>query len=431
MPPLFGPSPARKKPIAGRCSVGAVVVLLGLAATPGGAAPWTVEQARARVQEHGRYAAWTDASGARERARGQAALPRNNPFLGYQREQSFGATATGTGATFSGVAENYLWLGHTFDLSFRRGLLEEAGDRRAAAAALHGEARERDALAHVEHLFFLTLAFGERAAAHGRWIDRLQDLAERTRAREAKGDASRYDVLRIERELVLAEQRRSEAQLQRTAALAELAAFLDEEPARLELVGELRPPPPPEAKDLPRPLPARALDEEGRALALEHDAAGRWYLPPVTATAGGKTVFGHQGVAPQVGEVGYLFTVQVPLPTFERGGARRDELVAAQRVAAAEADLEVERVRQRAAAARAVWAQALATLDEHEGRAAVRTADLVQTARAAWAGGELSLLALLEAERTSLDDELAALELRLTARTAQVAWSALTQEANP
>jgi hypothetical protein len=73
-----------------------------------------------------------------------------------------------------------------------------------------------------------------------------------------------------------------------------------------------------------------------------------------------------------------------------------------------------------------MWALALRALAEHDARVAERSEGLVKTARAAWGGGELSLLALLEAERTTLDDELAALELTTTARTAQLAHVALT-----
>jgi outer membrane protein TolC len=409
---------ARKKPIAARYFG---VIALTLLAAPATARTWTLEDAREQVLAAGRYQELLDAAADVERARGRAALLRQNPFIGAQHEHSIGGG-------FSGVAEDYLWLGHTFDLSGRRGALEDAGERRASAARLGGEARRRAALLAFETLFFEVLADERTVRALDAWVARLQELARRTRAREEQGDASRYDVLRLEREIVRAQQEQTRTQVSRSGALAQLATWLDSDPSTMKIVGEVRPGAPPSRGSPPRPLSAHALDEEAKALALEHEATERWYLPPITATAGGKTVFGNPG-APPTAEVGYLLTLQVPLPVFERGDARREELEAARRSAAAEAEAMTHDVRLRAASARAVWERALRALEEHDARVTERSESLVRTARAAWTGGELPLLALLEAERTTLDDELVSIELGRTARAAQLAYATLMMEA--
>lgn len=407
----------RKKPMTHRF----LVVALALAAPTARAATWTAQDAREHVLADDRFVELIEAAGDAERASGRAALPHNNPFLGAQHEQSFGDGWTGT-------TEEFVWVGQTFDLSFRRPLLEEAGERRARAAALSGEARRREALLAFERRFYAALAAQNRTRALDRWVERLDELARRTRVREQQGDASRYDVLRIERELVLARRERARADLARAAALEVVAGWLDDNPETIEVTGELAPETASAAAAAPRPLPALALDAEVEALAREHEAADRWYLPPVTATAGGKTILGNPG-STQTPEVGPLLILQVPLPVFERGDARRAELRAAQRLASARAELLSRAAARRAAAARATWERALAALRTHEEEVAARSEGLVKTARAAWGGGELSLLALLEAERTTLDDELAAIELGALARDAQLTWTALTMEA--
>lgn len=418
--------PVKKKPTTAR------FVLLGgllflLFSSTAFAGTWTLAAAKARLRTEGRFEEIADAAAAQATATGRSALPWSNPFVGYQREQSFGSTATG--GALSGTSEDYLWIGQTFDFSFRRGLLEDAGGQRATAAKLRTEERRRNVLLRFEQLFFQAIASAEREKSFSQWLRRLEELASKTRAREAQGDASRYDVLRIEREMILVAQRREELELHRTAQLAELAAWLEDDEKSIVLDGEVRPGPAPStAAEAPRPLLAQALDEEAGALALEQAASGRWYLPPVTATAGGKTVFSQPTVGPAAVELGYLVTLQVPIPAFNRGGARRDELAAARRMAKAEAAMEIHHVHRRLAASRAVWARALIALDEHRSRASDRAQTLVKTARAAWAGGELSLLALLEAERTRLDDELVAINLSIAARNAQLSYAALTME---
>jgi cobalt-zinc-cadmium efflux system outer membrane protein len=401
-----------KKPVTARFLCLAILLL---GAGPSAAEAWTVERGHAHLLEHGAFAELKEASAARARARGRAALPRNNPFIGYQRE-----------ALFGGDAEDFLWLGGTLDLSLRRGLLEEAGARRATAAELVGDARVRDALLTFDRLFYAALSASERLDAFAAWVSRLDELARRTRAREAQGDASRYDVLRVEREIVKARQARVHAELARVAKRTELAVWLGDSPDALELQGELRPPAAPTAPATPRPLEARALYEEARARDAERDAASRWYLPPITATAGGKTLNGPGGR-----ELGYLFTLQVPIPVLERLDARRAALAADRRVVEVEAHHETHHAATRAAAALAVWRRALGALDERRSRVTERADALVKTARAAWGGGELSLLALLEAERTTLDDKLADIALKEAARDAQLTHAALTTEGPP
>lgn len=380
---------------------------------------WTLDAAVQKALASAGFDELSRASAARERAEGAATLPMNNPFLGYQREQSFGLGWTGT-------AEDYLWLGQTVDLSFRQGLYEEAGERRAEAALLVVEDRRRTIAARIAQHYVTTLAFTERVAARQRWTERLTALADTLRAREQAGDASRYDVLRIERELALAGQRLDDDRISLSRTRSELAAWLADDPDAMILVGPLPPDAPSSGAAVPRPPAALALDEEVRALSLEEQAAGRWYLPPVTVTAGGKTVF-----APNVAEVGYLVTAQFPLPVFERNQDRRAALAAARRVRSAEAELLAMEVERAAAAAVVEWTSALRALRAHLERSAERSEALRATAQAAWSGGELSLLALLEAERALIDDDLSGIDLALRARLAQLEHAALTREAAP
>lgn len=422
------------KPIPGRFFV--VLVLVVAVASGAHAETWTLEAAHERLLKDGRVDALTDASRARVRAEARAALPRDNPFLGAQREQSFGATTQGGGLTYSGGADSYIWLGQTIDLSFRRGLLDDAGARRANAEGLVGEARKVERLLAFDALFFAVVADSERLRAHDVWLARLDDLSARTEAREAKGDASRYEVLRIERERRKAEQARLKTELAREAGIAELRAWLDDPAAELADNVALAPPRAPDAGAPLRPLLAQAWDERKQALAIEEEAAGRWYLPPVTVSLGGKTAEGYLGASvqgallPGTLEAGYYATVQVPLPVFERGDDKRQALASARRSAELSAELETQRVTRKLEATRALSATALDALAAHRAAASKRGGALVRTARAAWAGGELSLLALLEAERSVHDDELVAIDLTSTARQADLVHRALQAQSS-
>ncbi len=419
---------SNRKPILGR-----FLAVLVTAATPAvHAKTWTLDAAHEHLMKDGRLDALTEAERDRVRAEARAALPRENPFVGLQREQSFGATAQGGGLTYSGSADSYVWLGQTIDFSFRRGLLDDAGARRANAEGLVGEARKVERLLAFDTLFFRVVADTQRLRAHNSWLARLDELAARIEAREAKGDASRYEVLRIERERRRAEQARLKTELARDADLAEMRAWLNDPDAELADDVTLVPLRAPAAGTPPRPLLARAWDERKKALTIEEEAAGRWYLPPVTVSLGGKTNEGYLGGGlPGSLEAGYYATLQVPLPVFERGDDKREALASARRSAELSAELETDHVARKAEAARALSSKALDALAAHRAAASERGEALVKTARAAWAGGELPLLALLEAERSVLDDELVAIDLTSTARQADLVRRALRFQAAP
>lgn len=415
--------PIPKKPIIGRF----FIMIAALTSPPALGEKWTAATAHEHLLADSRLNAITDAERQRVHARARASLPRENPFFGFQREQSFGSTTAQVAErTYSGGADSYIWLGQTLDFSFRRELLNEAGARRANAEGLIGEKRKIERLLTFDAVFFAVVADTHRLRAHDSWLARLDELAARTAARETKGDASHYDLLRIQRERRKAEQARMRIELAREGNLAELRVWLDDPAAEIADDVVLAPARLNPHKTTPRPLLAQVFDERKKALAIEEAAAGRWFLPPVTVTLGGKTAEGYlSGILPDTLEAGYYATLQVPLPVFERGDDEREAIASARRSAELSAALLTDDVARKAESARAVSVKALDAVEAHRSAAKEHGNALVRTARAAWAGGELPLLALLEAERSVLDDALIAIDLTSTARQAELLHRAL------
>jgi cobalt-zinc-cadmium efflux system outer membrane protein len=116
----------------------------------------------------------------------------------------------------------------------------------------------------------------------------------------------------------------------------------------------------------------------------------------------------------------------LPLPLFDRHQdealrARAEERLAWGRSAEALAMAEGE--------VRGLWAESrrLTTAARHYREQTARTsAVLVRTAEAAYRGGELGILELLDAHRSVLEDELQALDLEMAARRARIELDRIT-----
>ena len=334
-----------------------------------------------------------------------------NPVLSYSREETRGGP--------EGARDDLALVSQTFDFSGRRGLRSDAAGRRVEATRARGAAARLALEIEVRVRFHELLAAERRVAAAAESLRRTDSLAEAVGRRQAAGDASGYDRGRLERERATFAARAAVEGANLARGRARLAGLLGlrEAPG---VTGELLPAGAPLALDaldarLTGRPDLRALAEEAEAGALEARAGGRGLIPELTLSGGykGSTVQDER-------LTGFAVGVAVPLPLFDRG---QDEALRGHgRARAARARLALE-TDAAAAEVRGLHAQATALAEaarRFRADALETSRRLVAIADAAYRGGELGILELVDAHRGALDAELLALELELTARRARL-----------
>ncbi len=334
-----------------------------------------------------------------------------NPILSFTREEIRGGPA--------GASEDLGLVTQTFDLSGRRGLRADAAGRRVEATRARGASTRLALEIEVRTRFHELLAAERRVAAAAGSLGRLEALSTAVGRRQAAGDASGYDRGRLERERASIAARAAVEGAGLVRARARLGGLLGAQEAPT-VAGELLPAGAPPALDglasrIASRQDLRALAEEAEAGSLDARAGGRGWLPELTLSGGYKS-----STVQNDRLTGFAVGVAVLFPLFDRG---QDEALRGRgRVRAARARLSLE-TDAATAEVRGLHAQVTALTEAaHRFRAdALETSRrLIATADAAYRGGELGVLELVDAHRGALDAELQALELELTARRARL-----------
>lgn len=316
-----------------------------------------------------------------------------NPGLTATREQLSGGP--------DGYHETVVAVGQTLKVGGQRGARRQAARQAAEAAAARLDA-ERLRLAFELHRAYVSAAMAEaNLTALGEATEVFRRVEESGRARFAEGDISRFDRNRLQ-----IERARYETLLARTRL------DLDEAARNLALLVA------PDSLAAPAPLlPAQALTDfqaVERAVALDEALASaarradvraaeaqveaaravlslarRERVPDVTLSAGYKEQAG--------GLSGAVLDVSVPVPLWNRNQGEIAEAEAELSAAEARRDLAMARARSEI---RRAW-------DTHRSlRERMRTlgetllpasAGLLETARVAYAEGEMTLIELLDA----------------------------------
>lgn len=412
----------RPKPLCARALLLSTVVgvaLLAPAAAPA-AEPQPLAEADfvARVQASDPrfelYAARVDES----RAEARDARRIENPTIAYDREEVFGDAG--------GFADQFLRVAWPIDLSGRRG-------RRAGAAQRGVEASEAEA-AFDGFLLVLDALEVYYDAAHARLRvhllresrEELVRLVEVVRTRKSAGDASGYDLDRLELELGAHDDLLAGAEAELAGARRRVAALAGEPEALFDASDPL---------DLPA-LPAD-LDElvqgaargrpDHRAATLRADqadrelaAARRSWIPELVLTGGWKS----SDLGDETAQ-GYVVGLVVELPLFDRGQGDQARSAARKRQwQAAARTIE----RDAAAAIRIAWEELALRIDQakrYEETQVARVADLLRRAETAYREGDRPLFELLDAHRLAREVRLRRLEHRRDAKQAQLAlWRA-------
>jgi cobalt-zinc-cadmium efflux system outer membrane protein len=391
-----------------------------LAAQAGPSGVLTEEQVVRWAQERPGMAAWVDGEVEAARGAGLEAGLWPNPELGWAREQTLDGPAAST--------EDYLTVSQALDLSGGRGLRAEAGQDRARAAGHAGESRRLELAATARLRFFEVLALQERVRAAEEWARRVDDSAGVLARRAAAGDVAAYDVKRLEREQAAVRARTAEVRAALAAARERLAALLGAErpgPA-WSAAGELLPGDPTAGEEdllgrVERRPDLLALSAEAEAADKEARAARRGWMTDVTLLGGLKTA----EVGPERA-TGFMLGVSLPLPVASR---RQGEALAAggrSRAALARRDLALDEARGEVRALARAWTGLARAARELRGEALGPSRELARTAEAAYHGGEIGVLELLDAHRGVFEATAQVLDLELAARRARIELDRLT-----
>jgi outer membrane protein, heavy metal efflux system len=368
-----------------------------------------VRRALARPALHDELRARADLARADE----IAARRWPNPQASWSHEQVRAAGAT--------EREDVAVLSQRFDLSGRRGLLGDAAARRAEAAEAEGALVRLDVEAEARRAFADALAQERRVGILRAAVERLETVVGAVALRAASGDVAGYDRRRVEREQVTVLGRLDVEEGALARARSRLAALIGavDPLAPLALRGDLTATAPPPLATLAERLPSRpdleALDLEARSGELEARAAGRWLIPEVELGGGLKSVDAGSGR-----DSGFAAALTIPIPLFSRGQDERLRGDARARAARGRLSLAVDAARAAVAGLHADATRLAAAAARYRESGTADGAALLRSAEAAYRGGEVGVLELIDAYRAALDAELSLVELEWAARRARI-----------
>ena len=335
----------------------------------------------------------------------------SNPVVFYSQE------------TTGDVQDAFLLARQELPVTGRLGLFREAG--RIAVETTQADVWFQIAQlrAEVRHAFTDLVLAQEREATLQQGLIELQNVVRILHLREEAGEGSTFDRMRAERELVDWEAEMGSARVARAEAQGRLVPYLGPDVVPVSLVASGRLDPgarlPPLAMLVEQALSNR-LDYRSTALSIaqfdaERRAAERRRLPTPLISGGSK-----RSSVGETTKAGYVFSVDLAIPLFDRG----QSAAAVARAQMTRAEAEAASLRLRIEADVRTAHAALALRDEQANRyrqSVAETAEpLAEIGRIGYQEGELSILELLDAERQALEARLAALDLSALARKAAI-----------
>jgi outer membrane protein, heavy metal efflux system len=366
-----------------------LAMLLALPAAPAHAAALTEAEVVRRGLSHPQLQAMQESSVGEALGDSAAAGRWANPEIELGRER-----VDGSGGRSK---ETDVWIRQRLDLAGVRARERDAAQTMVVAEGGSADIVEREQARDIRRRFYDALAADALLRLAVDWRDRLDTLVTAAVRRVDAGDASRYELLRLQKELSVVQAELLERQAAAASARERLFAMIGGEPARLS--GKLLPPAMDDALApgllADHPL-LRALDAESESALFSSEAASRRRWPALTLGAGWREVdeAGHSAD-------GSMFMLGVEIPVFDRGTGERDAASSRARRSTAERSLAEERL---AADARAALGELQARragallLNDHE----AEETSFLSIAEAAYEAGEISVAELIDAHRTEL-----------------------------
>lgn len=326
-----------------------------------------------------------------------------------------------------GKREDTFLVSQGIDVSGRWLARREAALKREEAGKAESSLRTAGVASQVREAFYDLLTAQERTTRVDRALSHLAKVQEQVDRLHAAGEMSGLDRGRVRREMEVLKGR----QVQETASLARaelrLGALLGEKVGAIQ--GDLMPP---ELEPLEKLLafqqtaPSNTMTRAQEAAAQADAKAAQRWMPELNLGLGVKR-WQENGLSGNgsVLSLGFSF----PMPGRIKGSRLRGEAEA--RAAGAQARLQRE---QEEAELRALWKEAAEFRTSAERMAHEALSDpakVESTLAAAFAAGEMELLARLDGSRSLLEAELAALEQVNRARKARIALDRMLGKVNP
>jgi outer membrane protein, heavy metal efflux system len=320
-----------------------------------------------------------------------------------------------------GVKDQFLTAEQSLPITGRLDLLKRAGNEAISAMEQQTSYDLLLLRTEVRLAFYELLTAQQRETISAQSVVGLREIVRVLREREKAGEGSGYDALRAERELADSEALLNSEKLNTAAARNRLSQFIGRNAGQVVAKGELLPGP-----ELPavQDLIARATSGRGDVVAhqrtvtrfeFEQRAAERQRIPEPTVLAGLKRTS-----APGFVDNGYVATVTVPIPLFNRGQADarlaralRERTDSEKTVLLRQVEAEVSSTYE------AVILRRIASADYL--KSAVSTADLSTIARLSYQEGERGILELLDAQRVAVGAQMRSIELLLEMKKAEIA----------
>jgi cobalt-zinc-cadmium efflux system outer membrane protein len=312
-------------------------------------------------------------------------------------------------------------LSQRFDIAGRRALARDAAEQRVVATRSDAAASRLALTADVRRAFAEALLRAAERDALMQWDRRLDRAAATVRELRRMGEASGYDLRRIEQERIAARARTMAAEAEYARAWERVLGVIGAVPGAgaLRPVGPLLPPAAPLPQGIETAVAARpdlrSLAVRADAFDREREAARRGWIPDVTLTVGARDISG-----PEQSGNGLILGVALPIPVFDRNQPELQRADAEARALRAERELLLQAtladLRGRQQQAEGLRAAAVAFRAE----SAAGATELARIAETAYRGGETGILQLVDAYRTVLEAETTALELEHRARVARI-----------
>lgn len=237
--------------------------------------------------------------------------------------------------------ETTLWLRQPLDLAGVKRLQRNAAEQGLTAERLGAQLERRQWVATIRQRFHTALAAQLRSELTQRHHQRLQQIGIMIEQRIAKGEASRYDSLRLAQEIAHINSEYGSAVAETTVANQQLFSLIGVTAQPLE--GELLPPSVPIKSavsiksahgDLAQHPRIAALAAHSQQATLNAQAARREAWPTLTLGLGHKTVD-----EPGLDTDGYALALGIKIPLFDRGQGRAQSATALSRQLQAETAL--------------------------------------------------------------------------------------------
>ncbi len=367
----------------------------------------SAEQFLDRVIESNPHLAITEAEVDTAAARVSTAGLRDNPSIAYDREEVF--------ESGNGSPENFLSLELPLEISGRRSLLVDSAKEGLKASSSDAAATRTVILSRSMHVYLQAAAWRRRLQILNESKEALSTLCNSVKARTSAGDASGYDLARIEIEILSIDDMAADAERELGKARLLIGMLVGRPGERFEATDDLALDGVPIAADEQGAAHAHPSVVAARHRVSQHglgrDAAGRGWVPSLTLKGGAKT-------APVDGDTawGYVAGIALTLPIFDFGQADKERARAELKRGRARLIATEHQVVTNIAVAREAMEHAARQARSFETDQLPRLEKLMRRADVSYKEGERPVFELLDAHRTAREMRIRHVELMLQAR---------------